>query len=410
MDIQQMMTPKPVQKNAPGMEKQAADVEQADEQATTSGAAKVPAFLQLLQGLQSEGFNPEAALLPATDAPVPGVLPAVVMEAGLAQSMDALPDAVVDADIQSLLGQALQLGGGQAEAASRLEPQAASVMPRGAQPHIAVGQMVATVAAGVQSVADTTVVALQTAPAAVAQAVATVDALVDGVAERVESDSAMEGRMVLQGAWKLDDQQTQMHPALQRVAGQIEQWAAAVAGTQPKQEPRTEGGGTASDAASLLALGGGSGTRLMENAVREAAQADQAGASEDAPETPTEDMRFWIQGKQQRAEVVLERDGVAVRVQVSVNGNEAQVRFLSDQAQTRDWLDASVSQLQDMLAAQGVELASVLVQAEAQGQSSSQAHDQRASWQGKAQQAQIAVPPAHASEGGQARSGLDVYA
>ncbi len=71
------------------------------------------------------------------------------------------------------------------------------------------------------------------------------------------------------------------------------------------------------------------------------AQSAQDAMLDPQAEAPVEDMRFWLQGKNQRAEVVLEKDGQPVRVQVSVRGNEAHVTFRADQAQTRELLDAS---------------------------------------------------------------------
>lgn len=423
MDIQQMMAPKPLQKNAQGVEKKSADLEQPEEK-TTSGAVPKPAFLQLLQGLQAdvtglEAVVPEVSPLQGLDGLAVSELPASLIP-DVEGEADALAQ-VAQADIQSLMGQAqhtdFSARGLSPEAEQRLEMQtmglAERLASRGAQPHTAIGQTIATVAAGVQSVGDTAAMVMSASPAVIAQAAASVETLVQDVAERLDAEGASEGRMVLQGAWKLDDQQTQMNPALQRVVGQIEQWAAAVAGAQPKpQEVREQGSGAAADQASLLAQGAGSGTRLMENAVREAVQAEHAGSKDDSADTPVEDMRFWLQGKQQRAEVLLDRDGVAVRVQVSVSGNEAQVRFLSDQEQTREWIDNSVAQLRDMLSSQGMQLASVFVQSEerGQGQSSSDSNDNRESALAQAKRASIAVPQAVSGMAGQGRSGLDVYA
>jgi flagellar hook-length control protein FliK len=80
-------------------------------------------------------------------------------------------------------------------------------------------------------------------------------------------------------------------------------------------------------------------------------------------------MAFWMNSRQQRAEVVLDRDGAPVRVQVTMEGSTAHVTFRSDEQATRSMLDASVAQLRDMLAAQGVELAGVQVGAQGSGSS-----------------------------------------
>ena len=117
----------------------------------------------------------------------------------------------------------------------------------------------------------------------------------------------------------------------------------------------------------------------MDNAVAQAAASQQAtnGDTQGAQAEP--DMAFWMNSRQQKAEVVLDRDGEPVRVQVTMEGSTAHVTFRSDEQATRSMLDASVAQLRDMLASQGVELAGVQVDAQGsgnqQGHSSSAAQD-----------------------------------
>lgn len=285
----------------------------------------------------------------------------------------------------------------------------------GAQPQVAVGHSVATVAAGVQTASSLFANrAMQTAMAAasavVAEATPAADVVEHIFAGAVDLDRGVdEGRLVLQGAWKLDES-AQTHPVLQRLMGQVEHWAAATAGLQPKSTgDRLDAKGAAAQAAESLLVGAGSGTRLTEDAVKETQAAQDAVLDAEAG-APVEDMRFWLQGKLQRAEVVLEKDGQPVRVQVSVRGNEAQVSFQSDQAQTRELLDQSVAQLRTMLEAQGLQLASVSVQAEAQGQTSE--GDARNPWgNGVARQAQVEVPVQESAAVPRPRSqGIDFYA
>ena len=288
-----------------------------------------------------------------------------------------------------------------------------------AQPGVAVGQTVATVAAGVQSAVPAAGMADAGVGAAVAAALATADAtdagdnVAQSIADALQGDADGEGKFALQGAWRLEDPQAAANPTLQRVMGQMEQWAVATAGIQPKAVEAPEGGkGAGSALEGVSAMGAGSGTRLTDAAVKET-QATQDAVLDSAAEPPVEDMRFWLDGKQQRAEVVLEKDGQPVRVQVMVRGNEAHVTFRADQLQTRDLLDASLSQLREMLQQQGVQLAGVSVQADAQGQGqASSDHGARNPWSaGAAKQGQVAVPvQAVVAQRARSVQGVDFYA
>lgn len=286
----------------------------------------------------------------------------------------------------------------------------------GAQPHIAAGQHVATVAAGVQTGLYATVkaeaqTAMAAASAVLAQASDLAESAPQSLTDGLLGDTADEGRVALQGAWKLEDPQLPLNPAFQRVIGQVEQWGVASMGLQPKPNERAEGSKSAAITADLLSAGQGSGTRLTENAVKEAQQAQDA-AFDSHNDAPVQDMRFWLQGKQQRAEVVLEKDGQPVRVQVSLRGNEAHVTFKADQAQTRELLDASLNQLREMLEQQGVELTGVSVQADARGDSSPQGQGSQNPWEtGPVQHGQVAVSVADASVSRRTNShGIDLYA
>lgn len=405
--------------NTPAKAKAAASDKQ-DKSKVEDGREGAPAFAQLLQGLQ-----PPAALearAAAQEALEARQLPsAELVQADSAVLRDGLATGL---DLGSLVGQTALLDD-RADAALQngsfvLAQQAAgraSPAGWGGQPHVAAGQAVATVAAGVQSALPW--VAEGGAAAAVVKVATEAAGLVEdglqAVPDLVQPDTpASEGRVNLLGAWKLEDPQAIPSPTLQRVIGQVEQWAAAGAGLQPKATERAEGSKAGQDAVAGMSAAQGSGTRLTENAVRETQQAQDAqwGAQADVP---VEDMRFWLQGKQQRAEVVLDQDGQNVRVQVSVRGNEAHVTFQADQQYTRAVLDNSLAQLREMLEQQGVALAGVSVQAQtADGQQAGAGAQERGdAWapQGAARIAQVAVPDAGGSGAQRPRSqGLDVYA
>lgn len=405
--------------NTPAKAKAAASDKQ-DKSKVEDGREGAPAFAQLLQGLQPPAALEARAV--AQDALEARQLPATeLVQVDSAVLRDGLSTGL---DLGSLVGQTALLDD-RADAALQngsfvLAQQAAgraSPVGWGGQPHVAAGQAVATVAAGVQS-ALPWVAEGGAAAAAVKVATEAAGLVEDGlqaVADLVQPDTpASEGRVSLLGAWKLEDPQAIPSPTLQRVIGQVEQWAAAGAGLQPKATERADGSKAGQDTVAGMSGVQGSGTRLTDNAVRETQQAQDAQWEAQA-DVPVEDMRFWLQGKQQRAEVVLDQDGQNVRVQVSVRGNEAHVTFQADQQHTRAVLDNSLAQLREMLEQQGVALAGVSVQAQtADGQQAGAGAQERGNaWapQGAARHAQVAVPDAGGSGAQRPRSqGLDVYA
>lgn len=190
-----------------------------------------------------------------------------------------------------------------------------------------------------------------------------------GAAVQQESaPDAEAGRVVLQtGVWQL------VSPAaaapVAALAGQIGQWAAQWLGTKgagPAQEQADQGRHDGTVPGGLAV--GASPHRLTEQAVQAATASEHA--QNDAEPQQQEDLRFWLKGDQQRGEVLLQRDGQPVRVQVHMRGNEAHVIFRSDQADLRQLLDAGLNQLGDLLAQQGLALADAQVQPDArQGQS-----------------------------------------
>ena len=212
----------------------------------------------------------------------------------------------------------------------------------------------------------------------------TAQSVVDAMADAVQSDTGdalsradrgSEGRVSLQGQWAAVDRQAQPAEVMQRLLGQMSQFLSATGATEAAGLRRSggksvdEATASAQDVAALSSgtgIGAGAG-RLMDNAVAQAAASQQASQSDAQGAQAEPDMAFWMNSRQQRAEVVLERDGAPVRVQVTMEGSTAHVTFRSDEQATRSMLDASVAQLRDMLASQGVELAGVQVDAQASG-------------------------------------------
>lgn len=75
---------------------------------------------------------------------------------------------------------------------------------------------------------------------------------------------------------------------------------------------------------------------------------------------------FWVHQKLQNAELTLGRDAQALQIKVTLDGDAAHVRFLSDDAGARDALQASAAELRALLQGQGLELAGLSVGAQAQ--------------------------------------------
>ena len=411
MDIQQTVAPA-----APKL--QAGEASSKTKESQDKDAAS-PKFSKLLQGLQGDA---QGVVELAQDVQVGNA--AAIGDDALA---DVNTDVAALLSLENLVGQTQRLDAANTDAAlqdgSLLQQRkevgllvaGQALGNLGAQTAVAVGQQVATVAAGVQPLLSDGVPAQAASPAAaalavVAEATGAADNAAQVVADGLKGDAA-EGRVALLGAWKLDDPQMALPPQMQRLMGQVEQWAAATAGVQPKANERTDGAKQASQGVQWMSADQGSGTTLTDNAVQEAQQAQDA-AMDARSEEPVEDMRFWLQGKQQRAEVVLNKDGQLVRVQVALRGNEAHVSFLSDQPQTRELLDASLEQLREMLQAQGLELAGVSVQADSQGSAQQQAHAQRSPWEAApTQHAQVVVPDeAAATQRKGPAQGLSLYA
>ena len=96
---------------------------------------------------------------------------------------------------------------------------------------------------------------------------------------------------------------------------------------------------------------------------------EAGGADADLGETLLgERLTQWVQQQRHSAELVLDRDGQALTVKVQIKGDEAHISFRSDQAETRQWLDASVQQLRDLLRREGLQLGGMSVDVANAGQ------------------------------------------
>jgi flagellar hook-length control protein FliK len=123
-----------------------------------------------------------------------------------------------------------------------------------------------------------------------------------------------------------------------------------------------------------------------------AAFADPAQAGEQVQ--ITDPVAYWVNQKTQNAEMTLDRDGQPVQVTVSLSGSEAHVPFRSDQAQTRELLDASMSQLRDLLRDEGLVLSGTTVGTTARDGASPNDSGQRQGREGERRTQVVASVPA----------------
>lgn len=244
-----------------------------------------------------------------------------------------------------------------------------------------VAQGVAVAAEGVMAQTEVAVASGAAALSLVSDAVHMVgDAVVDGLADGegeaslATSDRGADGRVALQGAWTTPDRQVQPAEVMQRLLGQMSQFLSATGATEAaglrRAGSKTGEEATAYQDGAVAPAGAGIGAgtgRLLDHAVAQAAASQQASGGDAQGAQADADMTYWMNARQQRAEVVLDRGGEPVRVQVTLEGQTAHVTFRSNEHATRAMLDASVAQLRDMLAAQGVELAGVQVDTQAGG-------------------------------------------
>lgn len=80
----------------------------------------------------------------------------------------------------------------------------------------------------------------------------------------------------------------------------------------------------------------------------------------------SQQVTYWVNQKVQNASFTMDRDGQPVEVSVALSGLEAQISFRSDQAQTREMLDASTAQLKELMLQQGLSLTGVSIGAQRQ--------------------------------------------
>ena len=110
-------------------------------------------------------------------------------------------------------------------------------------------------------------------------------------------------------------------------------------------------------------------------------------------ETITEQVTYWLGENLKNAELTIDHAGQPIEVRVSLAGNEAHVAFRSDQAQTRELLDASMGQLRELLRSEGLVLSGMSVDSQAAGDHGEKGGDQPTGREGTAEVSVGAVEP-----------------
>lgn len=206
--------------------------------------------------------------------------------------------------------------------------------------------------------------------------------------------------------------QTQDRPAgaMPGAPSSIESGAQAISGLATgvaAQGGHAQAGGRSADggpgAGTWMAGVEGPHTPEMEGVDAAAVFGDPAQAA--AEDQVAEQVTYWVNQKTQNAELTLQREGQPVEVSVTLSGNEAHVTFRSDQAETRELLDRSMSQLSELLRSEGLVLSGMSVGTSARdGGGAGEAGQQRQREGGR--QAQVVSSASAAGNAAAAREGV----
>jgi flagellar hook-length control protein FliK len=122
-------------------------------------------------------------------------------------------------------------------------------------------------------------------------------------------------------------------------------------------------------------------------------------------------VNYWVSRHVQNAEMTLSGfDGPPVDVSISMNGNQAQVEFRTDQIDIRAVLQASEAQLKDSLAQEGLVLAGLSVGVSSSGsQQTAQDRGERSARQFKLPATDSKANPMTPKIASTGRNVLDVF-
>ncbi|QNK74340.1 flagellar hook-length control protein FliK [Variovorax sp. PAMC28562] len=161
--------------------------------------------------------------------------------------------------------------------------------------------------------------------------------------------------------------------------------AASIPGEGASPWRRIERPGDASTpAASAVSVGfdaTGSASSSTATTDAAAAAANAGAGSAEFIERMVDQVSWWMAHRSQGAELKLDLPGgQPVSVSVQVQGNEAQVAFRSDHPEARQWLNAAMPQLKEMLGNEGLMLSGSSVGQSGSGAEQEAARDAQRAW------------------------------
>lgn len=184
--------------------------------------------------------------------------------------------------------------------------------------------------------------------------------------------------------------------AAQAVAGQSATVLTAVPEGLARKTDRIGGRSTESHTGSTVA-GHWGAYALVSGRPVEASSATQHGTLPTPEMMVAEQVSYWIAGRVQNAELRLDVFGrTPVEVSISMQGNEAQVEFRTDQPEVRQVLEGAVAHLKDLLKDEGLSLAGVFVGSSGQRRQDAQPSPGQSGESGM-RQARVEVPLATAT-------------
>ncbi len=189
-------------------------------------------------------------------------------------------------------------------------------------------------------------------------------------------------------------------PAQETVAALVALPAAGEKQAHERQDAKTDSNGGGVSASSPV---GSTAAGTSVGGVSDSAAAPDVRAAEQ--------VTYWVSHDVQKAEMKL--DGVGekpVEVSISMQGNEAQVAFRTDEVQTRAVLESASSHLKDMLQREGVMLTGVSVGTSGAGDSGGQERQPRqGARQALVEVAQTTAPVARAGGSAGAGRAVDLF-
>ena len=199
------------------------------------------------------------------------------------------------------------------------------------------------------------------------------DPLVSDASVQQQVETLLGGRSVAQAKpqglsqVQMDLRDARAHPNAVQPASAVEVSNVLPASTAAELLVRTErpsAKSTQSNSGLEGALGGATTSKTPADAVYEVAPTSAV-----VPDTQVaETVSYWVTHGVQSAELTLDGlGGEPVKVRISLDGDQAQVDFLSNQVEVRQVLESASAQLKELLSSEGLQLAGMSVGTSGQG-------------------------------------------